>query len=237
MYPDGTALGRSDTIILTGVAPLPPSVRMLSIPRDLYLDIPGVGEDRINTAHFYAEAQQPGSGPAALAQVIQQNFGVHVPYYLRVRFDGFLGIFDAMGGITVDLPEAMAGYPAGRQHLNAEQALAFVRDRSGSDDFFRMAHTQLLVKAAFRQMLNPVEWIRLPAVAQAVFEAIDTNLPVWLWPRLGTSLALAVLTGGIDNHTIAREMTTPYVTGGGAQVLLPNWDLIRPLVAQIFGRF
>ncbi len=235
--PEGTALGRSDTIILTGIAPLPPSVRMLSIPRDLYLDIPGIGEDRINTAHFYAEAQKPGSGPAALAQVIQQNFGVRVPYYLRVRFDGFLGIFDAMGGVTVDFPEPMSGYPAGRQRLNAEQALAFVRDRSGADDFFRMAHTQLLVKAAVWQMLNPSEWARLPAVVQAAMAAVDTNLPLWLWPRLGTSFLLSVLTGGIDNQTIAREMTTPYVTGGGAQVLLPNWDLIRPLVTRLFRLF
>ncbi len=235
--PDGTALGRSDTIILTGIAPLPPSVRMLSIPRDLYLDIPGVGENRINTAHFYAEAQQPGSGPSALAQVVQQNFDVRVPYYLRVRFDGFLGIFDAMGGVTVDLPTPMAGYPAGRWHLDSQQALAFVRDRSGTDDFFRMANTQVIVRAVVRQMFNPVEWSRAPAVAAAGFRAVDTNLPVWMWPRLGAAFLLADLTGGIDNRTVTREMTTPYVTDGGAQVLLPNWDLIRPLVAEMFGRF
>lgn len=235
--PDGTALGRSDTIILTGIAPLPPSVRMLSIPRDLYLDIPGVGENRINTAHFFAEAQQPGSGPRALAQVVQQNFGVRVPYYLRVRFDGFLGIFEAMGGVDVNLPEPMAGYPAGRQHLDAEQALAFVRDRSGTDDFFRMSHTQLIAKAAVMQMLNPVEWPRLPVVAVATLQAVDTNVPVWQWPRLGVSFLLASVTGGIDNRTIAREMTTPYVTDGGAQVLLPNWDLIHALVADMFRPF
>ncbi len=233
--PDGTALGRSDTIILTGIAPLPPSVRMLSIPRDLYLDIPGVGENRINTAHFYAEAQQPGSGPNALAQVVQQDFGVRVPYYLRVRFDGFLGIFAAMDGVNVDFPEPMSSYPAGPQHLTAEQALAFVRDRNGADDFFRMAHTQLLVKAAVRQLLSPAEWRRIPAVAAAGQRALDTNLPVWLWPRLGSSFLLASLTGGIDNRTIVREMVMPYVTDGGAQVLLPNWDLIRPLVAEMFG--
>ncbi len=235
--PDGTALGRSDTIILTGIAPLPPSVEMLSIPRDLYLDIPGVGENRINTAHFFAEAQQPGSGPRALAQVVQQNFGVRVPYYVRVRFDGFLGIFDAMGGVDVNLPEPMSGYQAGPQHLDAAQSLAFVRDRSGTDDFFRMAHTQMLVKAAVRQMLNPTEWSRLPSVGVATMQAVDTNLPVWLWPRLGTSVLLASLTGGIDNRTIAREMVTPYVTDGGAQVLLPDWDQIHALVAQMFRRF
>lgn len=233
--PDGTAVGRSDTIILTGITPLAPTVRMLSIPRDLYLDIPGVGLERINTAHFYAEAERPGSGPKALARVVQQSFGVRVPYYVRVRFDGFLEIFNAMGGVVVDLPEPMAGYPAGRNHLSAEQALAFVRDRSGTDDFFRMSHTHLMVRAALRQILRPSEWARLPAVAAVSMRVVDTNLPVWQWPRLGLALLRATLTGNIDSCTIEREMVTPYVTAGGGQVLLPNWDLIHPLIAEMFG--
>ena len=87
--PEGTALGRSDTMILVSVDPLKPTVLMLSIPRDLWVSIPDFGENRINTAHFFAEANQPGSGPSAALQTVEQNFSIQVPYYARVRFDAF----------------------------------------------------------------------------------------------------------------------------------------------------
>ncbi|MGW8252006.1 MAG: LCP family protein, partial [Anaerolineales bacterium] len=60
--PPGSIVGRSDTIILMSINPLQPRVAMLSIPRDLWLPIPGIGENRINTAHFFAEAEVPGTG-------------------------------------------------------------------------------------------------------------------------------------------------------------------------------
>lgn len=232
--PEGTALGRSDTMILVSVIPLRPDVTLLSIPRDLWVTIPGVGENRINTAHFFAEANQAGSGPDAAVQTVETTFGVSVPYYVRLRFDAFLSIVDAMGGVTVNLPEDMAGLPAGEHHLDGSQALAFVRDRQGADDFYRMEHAQLMVRAIMIQMLKLATWPRLPAVLAAGLSSIDTNLPIWLWPRLGLALLRASI-GGFDSHTISREMVTPYTTEGGAAVLLPNWDLIHPLVRKLFG--
>ncbi len=233
--PDGSALGRSDTNILLSINPLRPDVRMLSIPRDLWVNIPGVGENRINTAHFFAEIEQPGSGPRATLETIRVNFGLDVPYYVRLRFDSVQPIVEAMGGITLELDQPTAGYPAGRHTLNGEQALAFARNRSGTDDFYRMAQGQLLFKAAFRQMLNPASWNRLPAVAAAALESVDTNLPVWLWPRLGLAL-LRAGPDGIDNRTLDREMVTPFTTSGGANVLLPNWERINPLLQEMFGK-
>lgn len=232
--PEGTALGRSDTMILVSVIPLRPDVTLLSIPRDLWVTIPGVGENRINTAHFFAEAEQAGSGPAAAVQTVAVNFGISVRYYVRVRFDAFLSLVDAMGGVTLNLPEDMGGLPAGEHHLDGPQALAFVRDRQGADDFFRMEHTQLMVRAMALQMLRPESWPRLPSVLAAGLSSVDTNLPIWLWPRLGLALLRASI-GGFDSHTINREMVTPYTTEGGAAVLLPNWELINPLVRGLFG--
>jgi LCP family protein required for cell wall assembly len=232
--PDGTALGRSDTMILVSVNPLMPTVKMLSIPRDLWVSIPGVGENRINTAHFYAEASKPGSGPLAAVQTVDANFSLTVHYYVRVRFDAFLRIVDALGGVTINLPEAMGGLPAGQHHLDGAQALAFTRDRKGADDFFRMDDTQLLVRAIAVQVLSPQSWPRLPAVAQAMLSSVDSNLPLWQWPRLGLAFLRAGWGSRFDSRTIQREMTTPYITDGGANVLLPNWDLIRPFVKQIF---
>jgi LCP family protein required for cell wall assembly len=232
--PDGTALGRSDTMILVSVNPLWPEVTLLSIPRDLWVTIPGVGENRINTAHFFAEAEQEGSGPAAAAGTVEANFGVAVPYYARVRFDAFLRVVDAMGGVTVNLPSDMAGLPAGQHHLDGTQALAFVRDRQNADDFYRMEHTQFMVRAIGLQLLKPASWSRLPAVISAGLSSIDTNLPVWLWPRLGLALVRAGISG-FDSHTISRDMVTPHTTEGGAAVLLPDWERINPMMDDLFG--
>lgn len=233
--PDGSAMGRSDTNILLSINPLQPDIKMLSIPRDLWVNIPGVGENRINTAHFFAEIEQPGSGPRATLETIRLNFGLNVPYYVRLRFDSVQPIVEAMGGITIELDQPTAGYPPGRHTLNGEQALAFARNRSGTDDFYRMAQGQLLFKAVFRQMLNPASWSRLPAITAATLESVDTNLPVWLWPRLGLAL-LRAGPDGIDNRTLDREMVTPFTTSGGANVLLPNWERINPLLREMFGQ-
>jgi LCP family protein required for cell wall assembly len=207
---------------------------MLSIPRDLWVNIPGVGENRINTAHYFAEIAEPGTGPAAAAETVEKNFGVPVDYTLRIRFDGFKDIVQAMGGVNLDLPKPMAGYEAGKVHLDGDQALAFVRDRKGTDDFFRMEHTQFLVIGAAKQLLNPLSWVRIPVVAAAVFRVVDTNIPVYLWPRLGLAV-LRAAPGGLDNRTLDRSMVTGFTTDGGAQVLAPNWDAINPLLMEMFG--
>lgn len=233
--PEGSDASRTDTIILTSIRPLSGQVKLLSIPRDLWVPISGVGENRINTAHFFAEASQPGSGPRALADTIEENFGVHVPYTLRVRFDGFEQIIDAMGGVTLNLSEDAGGLSAGENHLTGAEALAFVRDRSGTDDFFRMSHTLTLLNAVIGQALSPATWLRSPQIAGAAASAIDTNLPVWQWPRLGLALARAALMNGIHSQTLDRTMVTPTVTDGGAQVLLPQWDQIRPLISEFLS--
>ncbi len=232
--PDGSVVGRSDTNILVSIIPLRSTVKMLSIPRDLWVTIPGVGENRINTAHFFAEADQAGSGPAAAVETVRQNFGLTVHYYARIRFDGFRKIVDAMGGVEIDLAEPAASLPAGQHILDGEQALAFARSRTGADDFYRMANGQLLLKAAFRQMLKPRSWPRIPAMFAALMQSVDTNLPVFLWPRLGLAL-LRAGPDGIDSRTLTRDHVTPWTTPGGANVLLPNWEAINPVLLEMFG--
>jgi anionic cell wall polymer biosynthesis LytR-Cps2A-Psr (LCP) family protein len=98
-----------------------------------------------------------------------------------------------------------------------------------------MQHGQVIMKAALKQMLRPSQWLRLPFVLAALSRSVDTDLPAWLWPRLVFALLLSG-PDGIDNRTITREMVTPFTTSEGANVLLPNWGLINPVLLDMFGQ-
>jgi LCP family protein required for cell wall assembly len=233
--PNEGDVSRSDTMILATVLPQRPYVGMLSIPRDLWVTIPNYGENRINTAHFFGEAENPGGGPQAAVQAVRQNFGVDVDYYARLRFDSFRQVVDALGGVDVTLDNPMSGYQAGVHHLDGMQALALVRDRQGSDDFFRMERGQILLKALWKKLIRPASWPKLPAFVSAMSQAIDTNIPLWWWPRLGFAL-LRVGPDGIDSRTINRDMVSPFTTPEGAQVLGPRWEQINPVLIEIFGQ-
>jgi len=232
---EGVNIGRSDTMILTSIVPLLPNVVMLSIPRDLWVTIPGVGEDRINTAHFYAEANQPGSGPQAALETIQTNFGVRVSRYISINFDGFVERVNAVGGVDIELKQDEGGLSAGMHHLDAGETLAFVRERYSSDDFFRMAHGQMVLRAMALKMANPVNWGRWPGVIAGLSQAVQTNLPIYDWPRLGLALVRAALTNSINSRVLDRDYVTPFTTDQGANILLPNWDAIRPLIVDLFA--
>jgi LCP family protein required for cell wall assembly len=232
--PERGSLGRTDTIILTTVVPLKPYVGMLSIPRDLWVSVPNVGEQRINTAYFFAEANQPGSGPQAAVQTIRDNFGVHVRYYAVIHMLGLTSVVDTLGGVDINLDSPVGELPAGLHHLNGSDALAFVRERSSSDDFSRMLRTQILLAAVLKKLSHPSTWLSLPSFVVALNQVVDTNIPLWQWPRLLFALLRAFLVG-IHSQTITREMVTPFQTSQGAQVLAPNWDAINPLLLQMFG--
>ena len=234
--PEGTDIGRSDTIILLGLQPFTGQASMLSIPRDLWVPIPGYGENRVNAAHSFGELEQPGYGPRLALATVQQNFGISVSQYLRIRLEGFADVVDALGGIEITLDQAAAGYSPGTYRLNGEQALAFVRDRTG-DDFFRMQHGQVFIISVIKKMINPVSWLRIPGAIFAMLQTVDTNIPFWEWLRLSIALLRAVLFNGIHAAAIPREAVTPWVSDAGAQVLLPNWDLILPIVREMFGLF
>ena len=230
--PEGTTTGRSDTLVLMRVDSSQPRITTLAIPRDLWVKIPGYGENRINTAHFFAEAAQPGSGPAAAMQAVQANFAVPVQYYLRLRLEYVPGLVDAIGGVTVTLPKDMGGLTAGTHNLDGKAALAFVRDRKGTDDFFRMEQGQVFIKATAQQLLNPLTWPRLPLIYAAFWKAVDTNLSIWQLANIGMTV-VRLGPAKIESHVLPREAAPP-TTINGASVLLPRWDLIKPLIDQLF---
>jgi LCP family protein required for cell wall assembly len=232
--PNGTNQGRSDTMILASIPPVFPNLHMLSIPRDLYVDIPDVGQNRINTAHYFAEIEKAGSGPRAAAKTVARNFGVMRPLTVRLSVNGFREIVDAMNGVDIYLPTPMSGMDAGWHHLDDGSALYFVRDRSGSDDFMRQQRQHIFIKGVVLRMLNPLNWHLLPSVVKACFHAVDSNVPVFYYPRIAYSLLFSTIRG-VDIQSLDRAtMVTPYTTEGGGSVLLPNWDAITPLIRMYY---
>lgn len=233
--PERGAIGRTDTIILTTIIPLKPYVGMLGIPRDLWVQIPNVGEQRINTAYFFAESAQRGSGAQATKETLIQNFGVTIDHYLLLHMDGLVDVIDTLGGIDVVLDEPLAGLPVGTHHLDGNQVLALARERHSSDDFTRMKQGQIILLSVIKKVINPMNWSRLPSVSLAAARVIQTDIPVWLWPRLGFALLRAPLFG-FDNRIITRDMVTPIITSGGAQVLLPDLEAIKLILFEMFGK-
>ena len=233
--PQRGALGRTDTIILTTIVPFKPYIGLLSIPRDLWISIPGIGEQRINTAYFFAEANQRGTGAQSAMQTVQQNFGVPVHYFAMLHMEGVITMVDALGGVDLELDNTLGSLPAGRHHLNGEQALALIRDRSVGNDFGRMQGGQAVIRAILGKLLLPSSWPQVPAFLYSLAGTIETDIPLWQMPRLLFALSRSVLFG-VDGRTITPGMVTPFQTAGGAQVLAPNWDSINPLLKEMFGR-
>jgi LCP family protein required for cell wall assembly len=234
--------------MLMTVNPAGPRLGMLSIPRDLYVDIPGHSTNRINTAHFWGERQSEGGGPALTMATVARTFNVPVHGYVRLDFDGFRAIVDGVGGVDVVVDEAIvdnafptADYgttrieiPAGLQHMDGETALRYVRSRHGSSDFDRAARQQQVVIALVRSLSGPRGWVRLPAVLGAVIGHVDTDLGLGELIQLAIT-GLRVGPDRLEHHVIDREMTRPWTTPTGGAVLLPLWEAIDPLVGEVFG--
>jgi len=227
-------LGRTDTIILVTVVPPLPYIGLLGIPRDLWVDVPGVGQQRINTAYFFAEANQAGTGAQAAVRTVRENFGVSLHYDLVLHMSGLVDFVNSIGGVDIALERPLGGLPPGYHHLDGTQALAFVRDRYSGDDFSRMQQGQIFIQASIRKAFQPGNWIRLPGALWSLTQVIDTNIPIWQWPRLGFTFLRAMILG-FDSHTISTDMVVPFQTAGGAQVLRPNWEAINPLLLEMFG--
>lgn len=126
----GSAAGqRSDVMILLRIYPGEDRAAMLSLPRDLWVAIPGEGENRLNAAYSFG-------GSTLLVQTIKQNFGVEINHYVEIDFVGFKAIVDEMGGVTLDFPhpardeKSGLSVDAGRQLLLGDQALAYARSRT-----------------------------------------------------------------------------------------------------------
>ncbi len=220
---------RTDVIMVAVIRPRAGFVGLFSIPRDLWVTIPGYGEERINAADYRGELLNgPGGGPALVAATLQQNLGITTQGYVRITFDGLVRVVDALGGVDVTSDRAYPkiGVKAGTQHMNGTMALAYVRDRTYTSDLDRGRRQQQLLLAMRQAAQRPAVLLQLPRLLSALPEVVQTDLsPGQIWSL--ANLALRLEPEAIRTRTFDYTMVQDWVTPSGAMVLLPRRDRIE----------
>jgi LCP family protein required for cell wall assembly len=232
-------VGRTDTLLLFVADRTTPSVAMVSVPRDLWVAIPGHGEERINAAYELGGSQ-------AAKQTVSNVLGQRVDRFAVVGLQGVRDVVDAVGGVDVTVTQAIHddlyptddyGYqtvdiPAGRQHMDGDTALKYARTRHQDSDFGRIARQQQVLAAVRTALLSPPNWPRVPAVMLAVSQSIKSDVT----PLDAIAIGAAILRdrGDPDRLVIDTTLVTPITGAEGAYLLQPKPEL-KPAVARFLG--
>ena len=244
----GSGPSRTDTMMLLTLDPLSNTAGMLSVPRDLWVSIPGFGNGRINTAYFLGEAHQmPGGGPGLAVKTVEGVLGVTINYYAQVDFGAFVRFVDELEGVKVDVPEKIkidpiVGDPVvlkpERVTLGGELALAYARARNTSGgDLDRAIRQQQVILGIRDRLLKPDSLADLISKAPALYGEIAAGVQTNM--TLDEVIKLAVLAQRVPDMNIQRgAISTAEVnfatTPGGASVLIPLPEKIRQLRDAVF---
>jgi len=249
----GQGAPRSDTMILLTIDPISMTAGILSIPRDMWVNIPGFGYGKINTAYMLGEAYKlPGGGPELARKTVENFLGISIQYYAQIDFNTFVRMIDIIGGIEVRVKRTVAIdplgqdedvylYPGKKYHLDGQMALALVRARDTKGaDVDRAERQQLVIMAIREKVLSP--WMLPPLIKQApalykeLSSGIRTNM------ALDDAVSLAVLAQEIPPESIKRgvidysmvTLDAVVVNGQTQDVFKPIPDKIRVLRDEIF---
>lgn len=222
---------------------------MVSIPRDLWVYIPGHGYDRINTVDYQGESEgYPGAGPALLNETLLMNLGITFDHYIRVNFEGFKEIVDILGGIDVDVecsvelwgadPDIPGAWkqigfvPAGMQHMDGETALRYAQCRYNTPVFDRDRRQQKVLFAIRSRVLE----LGIPGLLPRALELLTTMRDM-IQTDLGPSeiVTLAQLVPQIQPSSVNRRfidlsMAAQWTTPEGAWVMLPDRGKIAAVI-------
>lgn len=257
---DGDCPFCTDTLILLTVDPVTKTAGMLSIPRDMWVNIPGFGYSRINTAWTLGRGSRlPGGGPALTMKTVSHFIGVPVDYYVQVDFDTFVDIVDMLGGVDIyndetiilDLMSHGQDYPKARltccgiRHLDGRKALAYARCRRESQgckdgDVGRARRQQKVIFGIRDKVLDPANFPNLLARAPQIYSTFSTGIQTNMTFQEAVKLAILVRDvpmESIRNGVIDHSMTTfgnTLLGGQNASVLKPLHDKIRILRDEIF---
>jgi polyisoprenyl-teichoic acid--peptidoglycan teichoic acid transferase len=219
---------RSDTMMLVRVIPASGEVKLLSVPRDLYVEVESGEKNRINTAYAYGGVEKARA-------VMEDLTGVDIDNYVVVDFEGFEKVIDAMGKVRVDVGKGV--FPEhwnmgeGFERLNGHKALKYARYRgTPGADLDRIDHQQKLLAALRRQALRWDTVTRLPAIIKVTNENVNTDLGI----MQVIPLARALVLNGEDNRMTTAELEgNPKFLPDGEQVLVPD-DEANEAIVQDF---
>jgi LCP family protein required for cell wall assembly len=252
--PGESDISNTDTMILLSFDPQNQTVGLLSLPRDLWVPIPGFGyETRINTAFPLGETYgYEGGGPQLAKDTVSSFIGQPVQYYARINFQGFVDMIDMIGGVDVVVPFTINDdkYPtqdygiktfhleAGPQHLDGDTALMYVRTRNVDDDYGRAGRQQQVIRAVADKVLRadmlPTLLPKLPRLLMTMGNSVHTDLPMALQLELANYLSSnqmrevrqLVLDNRFGEETYSDE---------GAWILRPDRTLVRAAIANFFA--
>jgi LCP family protein required for cell wall assembly len=242
---------RTDTMILLTIDPLSKTAGMLSIPRDLWVNVPGYQYDRINTAFRTGEVfKHPGGGPGLAMETVEELLGVPIDFYAQIDFGAFVRFIDEIGGVKLNIPEKVKVDPLGDnntktlkpgvQTLNGELALAYARLRKGEgDDFGRAERQQAVIMGIRDRLINPKILPVLIGKSGVLYNelsaGVHTNMTLDQAIKLAW-LAVQVKEENIQKGVIAPpEMVLLASTATGDQILKPITEKIRQLRDEIFA--
>lgn len=231
--------GNTDVQLLVRVDNNAGTVRALSIPRDLYVLIPGFGRDKICRAFDLGQdADGDGdweAGAETLADTIRRNFGVVIDGSAITDFNGFPKVIDTLGGIEVDNPydvynldRTRVVFPAGRLFLTGEEALEFARTRHQDGDDGRVDRQQLVLAAMLDRAQDPAIRDKLPSILTTARDAIETDVSIRLQVRL-LGLAQSLSSEDVAFGTIT-EFLTEETLASGMWVYQADWDTLPTYV-------
>ncbi|MFC3041517.1 LCP family protein [Virgibacillus xinjiangensis] len=207
--------GRSDTMILLSANPNTDSMKMLSIPRDTYVNIPGRGMDKINHAYAFG-------GVALSVQTVEEAFDIPVHYYARVNMEGFQQGIDAIGGVTVrnDMAFSQGGtnFPEGEIQLNGQEALEYIRMRKNDPrgDLGRNERQRQVITAAMQQAASFSSIGKVDDILSILGSNVQTDMDMDTMQRLFT-----------DYRGALTNQETLEISGNG-QTINGVWYLVVP---------
>jgi LCP family protein required for cell wall assembly len=243
---------RTDTMVVAILRPNEGQVSLISIPRDLWVFIPGWENQRINTAYQHGiSVGYPGGGPGLLKDTIQYNLGIRIDHTAMVDFDGFRKIVDTIGGVDVPVvcpytdwhlidpsydPQnennwTLYTVSPGVIHMDGDLALWYARSRQKSSDFDRGRRQQEVLRSIFTQALQAGTLTRIPELYNNFKDSVETDLG--LADMLQLSLYAPKMTSAdIRSYYIRPPYVTSWITDGGAYVLSPNQDMLGQMLTE-----
>jgi LCP family protein required for cell wall assembly len=244
---------RSDTMILLTIDPVTKTGGMLSIPRDLWVNVPNYGFRKINEAYFLGEANHyPGGGPQLATETVEQLIGVPINYFAQIDFSAFIKFIDTIGGVVIyptqDVPVKDWGSQykqvlkaGGYYNLSGGLALSYARERySGNQgDIDRAARQQQVIEAVRNRILKydslPTLIANAPKIYQELSAGIRTNINNFQEIFQLGMLALQINNANIKKGVIDYNMMIAAKSPDNLDILIPIMDKIRTLRDTIFS--